>query len=296
MINEYTIPVDRKPLNSAKYTDRSAKEVESLYSHNLPFNKNNVKLLFRGKKRLKTSMNVHHSNKCKNPELVRSHDNRTYIQNYGLRKTIKTSMNRKSDRSQINIREKPINDDEVLADMSSPTHRMAMKNTKCTTTKTNSEGNWLSNRIIDIVQWKNERDLQKLPRRMFSLDAVKRAHKKHLYIIKQKIKKLNAWDLFKENNNKINIPKTSCSNGRQLNKKFTRTNIKNNWGSVRQSSTAKHSMVNLSPTRPTTHSSRRFGSRILSKWKWRISSLNESERSRLWCPTTVIFQISSNTY
>ena len=101
-------------------------------------------------------------------------------------------------------------------DDGSITKAMEFKGTKCTTTRS-SEMHKLTNRITEVLECKQH--VSKLPKQVYSINAIMKAHRRHLALLKNKIKNINANDLlnFKNIGVKQNVPLTATSECRKNN-------------------------------------------------------------------------------
>lgn len=95
---------------------------------------------------------------------------------------------------------------------------MEFKGTKCTSTKS-SEIHKLTNRISNVVKWKKKGI--KLPKRVFSINSIMKAHKRHLSLLNNKIRNMNASELMNFNNINVRQSAPLTSTGERRIKNFT---------------------------------------------------------------------------
>ena len=128
--------------------------------------------------------------------------------------------------SEVNLRDSEAGSkarDLAVSDATILAKCVEFRRTKCTSTKATTEcKDRLSNRITEMVNWSKERDSVSLPKRVFSVEEVKKAHKKHVKLIKQKIKSLNACNLLSIKHTNMKASEASSVRSKKFSAKFFR--------------------------------------------------------------------------
>lgn len=157
---------------------------------------------------------IQYKDKIRAKELIKSQDYNKHTEG-SIEKSTKFNTNRWSG-ANLNSSQDSRTKEIGKTDDYSIIKEMEFKVTKCTSTKS-SEIHKLTNRISNVMEWKKNEIV--LPKRVFSINSIMKAHKRHLSYLNNKIRNINASELLSVNNINVkqSVPLTTTSDRKMKN-------------------------------------------------------------------------------